>query len=108
VPVNFEGRKKGLDPMTRAEWRRKKHEVSRKRIRKGSMAGSTSPKQQPTIGRPRRYLGITLKSLARGGTRANPPRAHEEEGVEEEKNGGADRVPSRAAPIGDDVEEGIL
>jgi putative DNA primase/helicase len=65
---------------------------------------------QPRVGdgRPRRYLGITLKSLARGGTRANPPRAHEEEGVEEEKNGGADRVPSRAAPIGDDVEEGIL
>jgi putative DNA primase/helicase len=63
---------------------------------------------QPRVGgRVRRYIGITLKSLARNGTRANSPIADKEGEPREPDNSGEERVPPRATEI-TDVEEGIL
>jgi putative DNA primase/helicase len=64
---------------------------------------------QPRVGgRVRRYIGITLKSLARSGTRADPPIADEQGEHLEGDNSSAERVPPRATPIRDEFEEGLV
>jgi putative DNA primase/helicase len=65
---------------------------------------------QPRVGgeRVRRYVGVTLRTLARGGTRASSPNAGGQSNSIQETVNGHYRGPARASSNGENADEGLL